>query len=376
MGFALKIAVCGWYGAGNLGDEAILSAIIEGMGARIPGCTFHVFSKDPDRTSSVHSVESSSLKLLALPRSLKILRECDAFILGGGGFLHKHSSSMKWMSRPTVAQLMNIPVVFYAIGVDKTVLQSLGARKLIGRTANKAHLITVRDENSKEVLLEMGVKKPIHVTIDPVFGLRPPNKEVVRKLLLQEGLESSSYVLISPGLPGYSWDQIDSRKYDRALASTIDHIVERFGTIVLLVPFKLPQDVDLCNRLREAADRKESVKVLERQYSPKEILGLFSECWFAICARYHGNIFATISGVPFVSIMYIPEKHKPLLDQAGMTEFGLPIQEVDSSKLVKMVSRLVESEEDVRATLAERRKVFDARVDRNLDLFLDLIEKS
>ncbi|UCD92972.1 MAG: polysaccharide pyruvyl transferase family protein [Methanobacteriota archaeon] len=369
----MKIAICGWYGAGNLGDEAILSAIIEGVRTRIPDCTFHVFSKNPDRTSSDHQVESSSLKLLALPRSLEILKGCDAFILGGGVFLHKYSSSLKWMSRPTIAQMMRIPVVFYALGVDRTVLQSRGAKRLIGGVAKRAKVIIVRDENSRDVLLEMGVKEPIEVTVDPVFSMSPPPEERIDSILRSENLDPSRYVLVCPGFPGYRWDQIDAEKYTKALVTFINHIVESSDAKVVLVPFEVPWDLDFCDQLKQSAGKGIGINVLQKEYPPKDVIGLFSSSRFVVCSRYHANIFSIMGGVPFVSIMYLPGKHTPLLDFVGMTGYGTTLEELTSSRLTSQVSHLLESEREIRSMLEQKKGELKEKADRNVELLLSAL---
>jgi polysaccharide pyruvyl transferase CsaB len=372
----VKIAISGWYGGRNLGDEAILSAMIETISARVPDTTFHVFSRNPALTSYCHAVESSSSRLVALGKSLRVMRDCDAFILGGGGFLHKYSFSAYWMSRPTLASFMEVPVVFYSLGIDTSILQSRIARWLVGRTANRAHLIIVRDESSKNVLLRMGVQKPINVTIDPVFSLKPPAKERTQELLDHEGLSAMDFVLICPGLPGYSWEQIDPVVYEKALANLIEHIVKGMGITVVLLPFKFPEDLDFCVRLKRRSGVGENVRILETEYVAKDVLGFFSRCRFALCSRYHGNIFAIVSGVPFVSIMYTLGKHGPLLDRAGVREFGLPVEDVDPSGLVRIVTRLHEMEKDVRNTLADRRVILEASANRNVDLFLEALGRT
>lgn len=372
----VRIAISGWYGGRNLGDEAILSAMLEAISTRIPEATFHVFSRNPSLTSLCHAVESSSSSPLGLGKSAKVMRESDVFILGGGGFLHRYSFSALWMSRPTLAQFMKIPVVFYSLGIDKTILKGRVARWLVGRTADRSQLITVRDEGSKNVLLRMGVQKPINVTIDPVFSLKPPAKERTQEMLDHEGLTTSDFVLMCPGLPGYSWEKIDPLVYEKALANLIDHIVNSMEVTTVLLPFKFPEDLDFCVRLKKRSRSGRNVQILETEYLPKDVLGFFSECRFALCSRYHGNILAIVSGVPFVSMMYSREKHGPLLDRAGVREFGLPIQEVSSASLARIVSRLLEMEKDIRNTLVDRRVVLEASANRNVDLLLDALGRT
>ena len=49
-----KILIAGYYGFGNLGDEAILAALAQALLQRIPGCRITVVSGDPERTQAQH----------------------------------------------------------------------------------------------------------------------------------------------------------------------------------------------------------------------------------------------------------------------------------------------------------------------------------
>ncbi len=367
----VKFAISGWYGARNLGDEAILTAMLESIRSEMPGSRFHVFSKNPEHTQELHSVESSPSRLLSLGKTLKAIKGCDAFILGGGGFLHKYSFSAFWMSRPTLAQVMSRPVAFYSLGLDRSVLQRRMARWLIRRTANKASLITVRDENSRDVLVEMGVKRDVHVTIDPVLALKPCDNHRTEEILRSEDI-ASPYAVVSPGLPGFSMESIDSFAYRAALAGTVDHIVKNLGLAVALVPFKLPEDLDFCRQLRESCAQGHGVRVIEKEYSPKEVLGLFTKSQFAICARYHANIFAIVSGVPCVSIMYIQEKHEPLLHRAGISEYGISIKDVSSRSLVEKTTQLVQSGKAIREKLKTRLASLEEAANMNAKLLSNM----
>jgi polysaccharide pyruvyl transferase CsaB len=364
----VKIAISGWYGARNLGDEAILTAMLESISSELPNATFHVFSKDPNHTAKLHSVESSSSRLLSVGKTLSAIKECDAFILGGGGFLHKYSFSAFWMSRPTLAQMMRKPVTFYSLGLDSSVLQRRMARWLIGRTANRARLITVRDNASRDVLVDMGVRKEVHVTIDPVLSLKPCDDRRVDEILKSENI-ATPFALVCPGLPGFSMQRIDSLGYKTALAGVVDHIVRNLGLSVVLVPFKLPEDLEFCMSLKKACAQDEKVRVLEKEYTPKEVLGLFTRSQFGVCARYHANIFAIVSSMPCVSIMYIPGKHEPLLTRAGIAEYGLPIQEVSSDILIEKVIQLIQSGKTIKDTLSENLPLLESAARANSELF-------
>ncbi|HEX6987937.1 MAG TPA: polysaccharide pyruvyl transferase CsaB, partial [Bacillota bacterium] len=53
-----RVLISGYYGFGNLGDEALLRAIVQGLRALEPAPVLTVASGDPRRTAAAHRVEA------------------------------------------------------------------------------------------------------------------------------------------------------------------------------------------------------------------------------------------------------------------------------------------------------------------------------
>lgn len=81
-----KVALWGYYGFGNVGDEALLHATLP----YLENTNVRLFSGDVPSVT-----ESKNLQIV--PRSLKNLlsttRNTDAFVLGPGGLLHERKKS-------------------------------------------------------------------------------------------------------------------------------------------------------------------------------------------------------------------------------------------------------------------------------------------
>ena len=77
------ILVAGYYGFGNVGDEAILSAILTDLRKQREGLEFIVISSNPEETAASHNVRSVHWK--EINALMDAARECDLIILGGGG---------------------------------------------------------------------------------------------------------------------------------------------------------------------------------------------------------------------------------------------------------------------------------------------------
>lgn len=77
--------IAGYSGAGNIGDELLLSCLLEQVGDVHPGAGICVISFNPSVTEGLHTVPALSTRTSDVLRGL---RDADAVILGPGGILH------------------------------------------------------------------------------------------------------------------------------------------------------------------------------------------------------------------------------------------------------------------------------------------------
>ena len=152
--------VSGYYGCGNVGDEAVLAGILEAFRRRSGDETEIVaLSQNPEATTRLHGIHS------AYRMSPAIVRETlkgSQLLLSGGGSLLQDTTSLRsliyylWVVR--VALRMKLPVMFYAQGIGP--FRRPISRALVRLIANRVNAITVRDEHSFALLKKIGVNRP------------------------------------------------------------------------------------------------------------------------------------------------------------------------------------------------------------------------
>jgi len=124
--------ITGYYGLGNIGDEAILSGIINSVYNNINGASFSVVTNNPIETKYLHKVEPimQSFKKGILPFAknqivhkeflniYRAINSCDVFILGGGELLQdlKPYYLPILLSLVYLAKRKSKKVVIYGIG--------------------------------------------------------------------------------------------------------------------------------------------------------------------------------------------------------------------------------------------------------------------
>ena len=160
----LRLLISGYYGAGNLGDEALLAGLLVALGDA--PVTPVVASLDPRATEREHGVAAVD-RWRGMPGA--ILR-ADAVLSGGGGLLQDVTSSRSlgyYLGVLRFARLLRKPVVVFA--------QSLGPLSDIGeeRVRHALHGVPLglRDQPSLELAARLGL--PAQAVADTALLLPP-----------------------------------------------------------------------------------------------------------------------------------------------------------------------------------------------------------
>lgn len=145
----MRLLISGYYGAGNLGDEALLAGLLHGLAGRLRPV---VASVDPAATRGLHGVEAVH-RLHGLPGALL---GSQALLSGGGGLLQDQSSSRSlsyYLGVIRAARLLGRRVVVFG--------QSLGPLSDEGRGRVQKALrglpLALRDEASLDLARAMGL---------------------------------------------------------------------------------------------------------------------------------------------------------------------------------------------------------------------------
>ena len=85
-----EIAISGYYGFSNAGDEAMLAAMIEVIGDLAPEAIITVISGNPDDTRRRHGVQA--VHRLDVPAVMRLLKRSKLLISGGGSLLQDVTS--------------------------------------------------------------------------------------------------------------------------------------------------------------------------------------------------------------------------------------------------------------------------------------------
>ncbi len=358
-----RVVISGYYGFGNAGDEAMLTAIIQSL-RRHGDFEFVVLSNDPVRTAREHGVQA--VRRTAAGAIWQALVSSDALVSGGGSLLQDVTSPLTvpyYLGLIYLARMLRRRVVVYGQGIGP--LHGGLARRLTRAVLNRCDLITVRDEASRRELERLGVTRPpVVVTADPVLSLEPPSP--AQRPFLREARMPGKGPLV--GIFPREWRGRED--YKAILAKAADHLARRVKASVALIPMQNPEDTRVCEEIRGLM--REPAVVLEGRHSVDDLMtGLFPPLELVVGMRLHALIFAALTGVPMVGLSYDP-KIDAFLEALGQQ----PVGTTDALSLSEVTRRLDEAWEHraaIRQEMIRRLRPLRERADQSAALAAEVI---
>lgn len=361
-----RIALSGYYGCGNTGDEAVLAGIVESFAKRGAAMDFVVLSADPADTKARHGLAAVDRMKAGVVR--QTLREADLLLSGGGSLLQDTTSLRSlvyylWVVR--TGRSLGRPVMFYAQGIGP--LRRSVSRLLTRVVANRVQQITVRDDESRELLRRIGVTKPpLNVTADPAFALSPADPDTVDAVLQRADVpldRSLVGVALRPWHTGHPTPEQGAELLRQAMRQTGAHPV--------LIPMQPPGDILLSEQSAKLLPPG-SVSLLRETLSPAQMMGVLHRMDGVIAMRLHALILAAGAGIPLVALSYDP-KVTQLMRLLGQQERVMPLENFAAERVASLLNETL-SDDSLQKRLVDRAAELSRLALRNVDYALPLLK--
>jgi polysaccharide pyruvyl transferase CsaB len=376
-----RIFITGYYGFGNTGDEAILTAMLAQMRQLQPDLHISATSANPAKTAAQHGIQavlwSDAFAVL------EAVAGADLVIIGGGGLFHdywgidpnafltdNHSGIGFYTTSAVLAALYAKPLMLYAVGVGP--LTSEHSRRFTRVTCDAAQNITVRDLSSRELLESLGVPaSKIEVTADPVFAFPLPEKiqNEPRPAGAKIGISLRNWNLnVHPGF----WEAEVATALDRTLQNEPTTDID-FYPFQRLTGGEMEDDIAVARRVRDLMKNKERVHILEDDLSPADLLAHMSECSLIVGMRLHALIFGVLANVPVLALSYDP-KIDQLMEQIGLRHLSMDIKAIDNAELARLISEALQNAAAIRATIANHKAELQEAAKKSASSALKLLQ--
>ncbi|MEM6591235.1 MAG: polysaccharide pyruvyl transferase CsaB [Cyanobacteria bacterium P01_C01_bin.73] len=289
----MRAVLCGYYGMGNGGDEALLASLLQLLPSNIDPI---VLSGNPEETRQRYRVEACPRK--SLFSVLSALRRSQFFIWGGGSLMQDTTSALNplyYGGLMGIAQLMGLKTVAWAQGIGP--LQRGWAQRLTRSALQGCVGVSVRDRASAELLNTWntaGLLAP-----DPVWTL---DSQPV------PGLWDLHAPRIAVALRSHPW--LTPARLE-AIATALKQFQTATQACVLLVPFQPSKDLAIAQRLHNELSGPSQIYRLEQ---PAQLKGLFRGVEMVIGMRFHALVMAAAEGCRCFGLSYDPKVVQLLSD--------------------------------------------------------------
>jgi colanic acid/amylovoran biosynthesis protein len=372
-----KVLITEFYTSANHGDEAILLGMAKAITTENPNADITVSCAYPQTTERMTGIKSVSpllsvfgrKELLKVPFFLfglffapqsnwfkkkfpviKNYLESDIIVCSGGGFLNDnyHPAILARLITLYTAKKLGKPVIIYSASIGPFARK--GYRKLARFVFNKMDHITPRDLPSVKMLKDLNVDKaPITLVADSAFSLVDNSMEEKRVNSSQEGKKK-----ITISVRNWAHFENGSQEdYEMAIVGLVNKLVQDGKYLIYFVSSCTgtdgyrQDDRKTAKKIYEALSDKTGVTLVNDDLGAKELIALYKTVDLNIGTRMHTNIFSLIAGTPIIGIRY-EDKTIGLVQQFGITEYLVDIEDVTAEQLIQKVEAVFENEMVIR----------------------------
>jgi len=291
----VRFLLSGYYGFGNLGDEALLEVIVSQLKTRHPLAEIEVLSAAPEQTAHELRVDASPrMDMRAVRRAID---RADVVVSGGGGLLQNATSLRSLIYYAGIlrasARAQRKAMIF---------AQSVGPLDFWGKALVKewckgVSAATVRDARSAQLLSVLLPDVQVEQTADPVFLYDAPEEDVD---LSSEGIgpQSDPLVIFSVRKAAGLKDRLD------VLAQAADRFAQEHGARVAFLPLGGAPDAEVSTLVIRKC---KTAPMLLPECSLVRAANIIRRARVVVGMRLHALILAARYAVPFLAVPYDPK---------------------------------------------------------------------
>lgn len=336
----MNLLIAGYFGCGNLGDDAILAGMSEGLD-QAP-VDFTVLSGAPEETFRVYGMRAVQRKDL---KAVQAAIEASDGVVFPGGSVFQDVTSVRsvgyyanLVSRAKRAK-KKVAMVGQGVGPLTTFL----GRRMAAAAFQAADVLVVRDPGSAQTLRDLGVKRPVQMGADMAFLLPPP----------PESPDSASFAVGNMKTIGIA---------PRPFGKETKKIVKLFGEFsrllfqANLMPVLIEMDGAEDRSLIAEIGKTQGGKVpdIRKLYSPMQVQERMARMEAVVAMRLHAGILAASVGVPPFMISYDPKvaAFSKLMDLPPPP----PIQDLAPARLFESVQSFLKDGDRNRRLMEKKRE--------------------
>lgn len=350
------VIISGYYGFGNLGDESLLEIISSLLAKTKPMLKISAFTRYPKADSKRTGLKCvSRVSLISLLYNLK---RSKLLISGGGSLLQdatSHRSLRYYSGVIRMAKSLGIKAALFANGIGP--ISDEKNRELTKNVLNKIDHISVRDQQSKLELENIGVTREITVRADPAFLIESADESKVTKIKRKLGINGDYFVVSVRNMPHSKRNSEEQKQRNAQLDNNIfvqtveycERLAKKYGLTPVILPMQECQDRELCESIKNSVNGA----VLYSPITAGELIGMLKGAKFVIGMRLHSIIFASSAGVPVIALSYDPKVDAMM--EALEQPYTVLLNDMSDS-VVSAADEVMQNRDEIVEKLAEKAK--------------------
>lgn len=332
----------------NLGDAAILSAIMDALAQEMPDAEFIVPTISTkfvdDNYGEAYNVKgvsvwpwTLSIRLLGLPTMRAMAKSdatliCDGIIFGKKLFNPAFNFLVTLIFLAPWAKLCGSKLICYNTGIGP--FPGYWSSKFARFVINSCDLVMMRESDSIKLAEKIGVTVPMEITGDSAFINPVSSRQRAKEIAKSESIDlNKNYMAVNITSYIDSWLENSQRVGDKdafleELANGILDAKAKAGFEPLLFSTQ-PMDEEYVYRFAKRID----AKVIDNsKYLSHDIQAMMRECELLVGMRFHSIVLAAAVDVPIVGLIYAP-KVRSFMRDVDCVEFGLELADITAEHL-------------------------------------------
>jgi polysaccharide pyruvyl transferase CsaB len=354
-----NLLLAGYFGCGNLGDDAILLGFAGGLDR--DGHDIVVLSGSPEETYRVYGFPSVPRKDFA--KVGEAIAKCDALVFPGGSIFQDVTSlrSVAYYSQLVKkAKSQGKKVILLGQGVGP--LKGFFGRRMAASAFQAADAIAVRDPASMETLKALGVRKGIRLAADCAFLLDSP----------EESPDESDFQVAGMRAVGLAPRPHGKGPEVAQLFAQVARLL--FGANMMPVLIELDRNAD--GPLLSEISKQQGGKVpdIRRMLTPMHLQQRMARMEGVIAMRLHAGILASLVEVPPLMVSYDPK----VTAFARMLDLGpaLPTAGLTAQRVFDAYMEMRANRERNLKILHRKREEMNKLAQGNIDLMSEVLRSA
>lgn len=356
----MRLLLAGYFGCGNLGDDAILLGFLNGI--RDQKFEIKALTANVEGLMRQYGLQGVYRKDFNAIKSA--IDECDALVFPGGSIFQDVTStrSVAYYSK-LVTDAKKAKKQVFLLGQGVGPLNGFLGKRLAASAFNSADSVALRDPASVSALQSIGFKGKSRVTGDMAWLLPPPT--------LSDSSQSFGVAgTRTVGISARPWGK-DKNKAVIKVFAELAQILTKNGYIPTFIEMDRDEDGPLIQEIAKTLGGK--VPDMRNMNSPVQVQQRLSRMEGVIAMRLHAGILAATVGVPAFMVAYDPKVN------AFANSIGAPtppsMQGLSAQRLYDGFIALTKDREKVCAALIKRRDDLAKQASTNLDVFETALQR-